>query len=323
MEALLDAARYFGLEQLPPNIPNVLASFAFFTGVHLIVAPLLSGLFFKETYGKMDRRGRNNWCIHIVSQVHVLVIIPLALRAMAVKELADDKAFGWSDRRIGLMTSVASGYFLWDSLDAIVNFSDIGFVIHGYLTGVACFTIYMGSFRPFVAYFTARCLLWELSTFFLNIHWFLDKTNRTGSKLQLFNGIFLILSFFVVRIVYGGMYITPRFSSVLWSVRDQIPMAYRFVFLGGNTCLQCLNILWFSKMIQAIKKRFPMDKPKRKLPVVVSSLPELSGQEQNMEARFIRKPPGYHAYIGYSVTLSSLRSITTMFVRIYVIFATI
>ncbi len=32
-----------------------------------------------------------------------------------------------------------------------------------------------------------------------------------------------------------------------------------------------------------------MGKPKRKLPVVVSSLPELSGQEQNMEARFIRK----------------------------------
>ncbi|KAF9030820.1 DUF887-domain-containing protein [Hymenopellis radicata] len=253
MEALVDAARYFGLEQLPPNIPYVLASFAFFTGVHLIVAPLLSGLFFKETYGKMDRRGRNNWCIHVVSQVHVLVIIPLALRAMAVRELADDKAFGWSDRRIGLMTSVASGYFLWDALDAIVNFSDIGFVIHG----VACFTIYMGSFRPFVAYFTARCLLWELSTFFLNIHWFLDKTNRTGSKLQLFNGIFLILSFFVVRIVYGGMYITPRFSSVLWGVRDQIPMAYRFIYLGGNTCLQCLNILWFSKMIQAIKKRFP------------------------------------------------------------------
>ncbi len=74
MEALLDAARYFGLEQLPPNIPNVLASFAFFTGVHLIVAPLLSGLFFKETYGKMDRRGRNNWYVAYIRTGRVLLL---------------------------------------------------------------------------------------------------------------------------------------------------------------------------------------------------------------------------------------------------------
>jgi hypothetical protein len=32
----------------------------------------------------------------------------------------------------------------------------------------------------------------------------LDKTNNTGGTFQLVNGVFLVLSFFGVRIVYGG-----------------------------------------------------------------------------------------------------------------------
>lgn len=79
--------------------------------------------------------------------------------------------------------------------------------------------------RPFLAYYCNHCLLWEVyvqptraspsasmlttqnthrSTIFLNIHWFLDKTGRTGSPLQLVNGIFLLGAFLGVRIIYGG-----------------------------------------------------------------------------------------------------------------------
>lgn len=38
-------------------------------------------------------------------------------------------------------TSISS-YFLWDSLDAIINFVDLGFVIHG----VLCLIVYVASF---------------------------------------------------------------------------------------------------------------------------------------------------------------------------------
>jgi hypothetical protein len=44
---------------------------------------------------------------------------------------------------------------------------------------------------PFVAYHSARFLLWELSTPFLNIHWMLDKTGQTGSPLQLVNDLIM------------------------------------------------------------------------------------------------------------------------------------
>ncbi|KAI9275343.1 hypothetical protein BY458DRAFT_434500 [Sporodiniella umbellata] len=46
-------------------------------------------------------------------------------------------------------------------------------------------------------------MFYELSTVFLNIHWFMDKLGYTGSKLQMVNGAMLLLSFFGVRIVFG------------------------------------------------------------------------------------------------------------------------
>ncbi|KAK0228799.1 TLC domain-containing protein [Armillaria fumosa] len=255
MDTLTAYALDAGLAALPPHLPTLLASLVFFTFVHLVVAPLASHAFFPETYSKMGRRARNNWCIHVVSQAHVSLIIPLALGCLNLEALDRDRAFGWEEDRVGQLIAISSGYFIWDTVDAIVNFVDIGFVVHG----LACLAIYLGSFKPFLAYYAARCLLWEASTFFLNIHWFLDKTNRTGSNFQLINGLFLLVTFFVVRLVYGGMYISYQFAHTLYQVRHQVPLAYIFIYGGGNVVLQGLNWLWFGKMIEAIRKRFSGD----------------------------------------------------------------
>ncbi|KAG7448052.1 DUF887-domain-containing protein [Guyanagaster necrorhizus] len=254
MDTLTTYALQAGLTALPPHLPTLLAALAFFTFIHLLVAPLASHAFFPDTYGKMGQRARNNWCIHIVSQVHVTMVIPLALGCLNFEALDRDRAFGWDDR-VGRLIAISSGYFIWDTVDAIVNFVDIGFVVHG----LACLAIYLGSFKPFLAYYAARCLLWEASTFFLNIHWFLDKTKRTGSNFQLINGMFLLVTFFAVRLVYGGMSVSYQFAHTLYQVRHQVPLAYIFIYGGGNVVLQSLNWLWFGKMIAAVRKRFSDD----------------------------------------------------------------
>ncbi|KAJ7582983.1 TLC domain-containing protein [Mycena floridula] len=250
MDVLVEAALGLGLSKLPPHIPTFIGSFAFFLSVHQIFAPVFSLWLFPETYGKMGRRAKNNWAIHIVSQVHAAIIVPLALTTLNLDSLDKDRAFGWDDRS-GFVQAVACGYFLWDTLDAIIFFTDIGFVFHGF----ACLMIFMLSFKPFVAFYGARCLLWEASTFFLNIHWFLDKTGRTGGNLQLVNGIILLVVFFGVRIVYGGI-ISYGFLQTLYATRDQIPLGYVLVYGAGNIMLQGLNWLWYGKMIAAIRKRF-------------------------------------------------------------------
>lgn len=57
--------------------------------------------------------------------------------------------------------------------------------------------------RPFLNYYGAVFILYELSTPFLNFNWFMDKLGWTGSKIQLLNGLVLISTFFGARIAYG------------------------------------------------------------------------------------------------------------------------
>ncbi|TEB26657.1 DUF887-domain-containing protein [Coprinellus micaceus] len=251
-----------GLTKIPRFLPTLYLSFLGFTFVHLVLSPWLSPKVAPKSYAALKgKKARNNWSIHVVSQVHTLIIVPMSIWCIVNQneDIANDRAFGWDDR-VGYTYAIACGYFIWDTLDAIVNFIDIGFVIHG----VACTLIYTMSFRPFVAYYGTRCLLWEISTFFLNIHWFLDKTSRTGTTFQLVNGFALLAAFFSVRLVYGGS-ISYQFFLTLLGIWRQMPWPYTFVFGLGNFALQGLNWLWFSKMIAAIRKRFDGSEERQKL----------------------------------------------------------
>ncbi|KAJ6630550.1 TLC domain-containing protein [Mycena sp. CBHHK59/15] len=245
------------LPKLHAHLPTFLASFAFFNVVHLVVVPLLGRLVSPSQWKSMGARARNNWAIHICSQIHALVIIPLAMRCLALPELDKDRAFGWHERS-GTVQAVACGYFLWDSIDAILNFVDVGFVLHG----LACLAIYTFSFKPFLAYYASRCLLWETSTFFLNIHWMLDKTNRTGSTFQLVNGFFLVGTFFCVRLMYGG-FVSYQFFQTLYNGRYEIPLSAIVTTGAGNILLQGLNWFWLAKMLGALRKRFGAPKKDR------------------------------------------------------------
>jgi len=57
--------------------------------------------------------------------------------------------------------------------------------------------------RPFCNYYGPVFILYELSSPFLNIHWFCDKLNMTGSKLQWYNGMILLGTFFGCRLLWG------------------------------------------------------------------------------------------------------------------------
>jgi hypothetical protein len=57
--------------------------------------------------------------------------------------------------------------------------------------------------RPFSNYYGPTFILYELSSPFLNIHWFCDKLNLTGSKIQWYNGILLLATFFSCRLAWG------------------------------------------------------------------------------------------------------------------------
>ncbi len=118
-------------------------------------------------------------------------------------------------------------------------------------------------------------MLYELSTPFLNFHWFFDKTGMTGSKAQLYNGLALLSVFFCCRLVWGA-YSSFNIYHDMWSAlffdtptkvdlgdemmrfgnEQVLPIWLAILYMGGHGILQLLNVWWFGKMITAVKKRF-------------------------------------------------------------------
>lgn len=119
-------------------------------------------------------------------------------------------------------------------------------------------------------------MLYELSTPFLNLHWFFDKLGMTGSKAQLYNGFALISVFFSARLVWGA-YSSFNIYRDVWNAihfdasttklstneammvfgKDRsLPAWLVIIYMGGHVTLQVLNVFWLGKMIAAIRKRF-------------------------------------------------------------------
>lgn len=96
--------------------------------------------------------------------------------------------------------------------------------------------------------------MFELSTPFLNIIWFTDKTNRSGSRLQIFAGICLIIAFFCSRIL-GGLYYGAHFYYNMYVYRNEIPFALLITYSFLNMVLNSLNLLWFYKIIKQAGRR--------------------------------------------------------------------
>ena len=136
--------------------------------------------------------------------------------------------------------------------------------------------------RPFGNYYGLAFVLYELSTPFLNFHWFFDKLGMTGSLAQLVNGIILITTFGACRLVWG-VYQSYLIYTDMWQAikaRDRIqnrigmtkiaaevrnlPTSLVVLYLVGNTVLITLNYYWFGQMIKALMKRFKQPSPDSK-----------------------------------------------------------
>ena len=134
--------------------------------------------------------------------------------------------------------------------------------------------------RPFVNFYGPTFILYEISSPFLNLHWFFDKLHMTGSKPQWWNGMLLLSSFFCSRLLWGtyqsvrvyqdvwaGLHPMPAdgnhtlgpivdAETMRFAREDQVPVWLASVYLTSNIVLNTLNFYWFGKMIETIRKRF-------------------------------------------------------------------
>lgn len=76
--------------------------------------------------------------IHVVSLVHSLIIVVLAVRASDLPDLEKDRAFAWDDQ-VGLVAAVAAGYVAY----SVHNANIVGLPRRYSLEGTSCGTLWM------------------------------------------------------------------------------------------------------------------------------------------------------------------------------------
>ncbi|KAI9846702.1 MAG: hypothetical protein M1837_003757 [Sclerophora amabilis] len=305
-------ANTFNLPTLPFHAHEIVFAFTLYHLVNTKVSPYISARLFPNIYPHFPLRTKINWDVHVVSLVQSVLINALALWVLRVD--GERQEMDWRERvwgytgAGGMIQGFAAGYFLWDlmitsvhvevfgwgmlahAISALVVFS-LGFVsflqddfVSGLLnTGISCLRVQ----RPFVNYYGPTFILYELSSPFLNFHWFFDKVNMTGSKAQWYNGIALLASFLSCRLLWGT-YQSVRVYQDVWAAlqapgpdplssmsSDQlllitnpdlkimklsgpqvVPLWLSITYLGSNIVLNTLNFYWFGKMIETVRKRF-------------------------------------------------------------------
>jgi hypothetical protein len=283
-QAVQPLADRLGLTTLPLHIHEVLAAAALYSVVYYPISPLISTYLAPNHYPKLSFKTRVNWDTHVVSLVQSLLINGLALWIMFYDEerkqmTLEERIWGYTGAA-GMVQSLAAGYFLWDLVVTSLHMDVFG---PGTLAhAIAALIVFSFGYRPFANYYGCIFILWELSTPFLNVHWFCDKVDMTGSKLQAYNGALLLFSFFAARLVYGSLQSIFVFADIMAVMgghptleqlasplmtyatpKSTIPPWLGWLYLASNLTLNFLNFYWFKKMVSAVRKRFvPNEKAK-------------------------------------------------------------
>ncbi|KAL8674662.1 MAG: hypothetical protein Q9168_000970 [Polycauliona sp. 1 TL-2023] len=205
VKATTPLADFLGLHTLPIHIHELLLAALSYHVICAYISPFLSSRLFPSIYPSLPLRSRVNWDVHVVSLVQSVVVCAVAIWVMVADE--ERRSMDWEERiwgytgADGMIQAFAAGYFLWD-LQICLRYLGIfgpGLLMHA----VAALVVFSLGFRPFVNYYAPTFILYELSSPFLNFHWFFDKLQMTGSKPQWYNGIILLVSFFCCRLMWG------------------------------------------------------------------------------------------------------------------------
>ncbi|KXJ92148.1 DUF887 domain-containing protein [Microdochium bolleyi] len=299
--AVQPLADYFSLPTLPLHIHEIVIMASFYHFVAVVISPLVSHIVFPGKYEALSPTKKLSWDVHVVSFIQSSLINILAIYVLfndqEVKDMDLEERLWGYDGAAAMIQACAAGYFLWDLIMTASNVRvfGVGMLAHA----ICALLVYSIGFRPFVNYYSCNFILWELSSPFLNIHWFCDKLGATGGKVQLYNGFILIGTFFSCRLVWGtlnsywvakdilaGLNATPTvitalaakegagvvlpasYAQTMIYVNENttVPLWLASVYIAANLTLNSLNFYWFFKMIDAIRKRFdtPGEKVKAK-----------------------------------------------------------
>lgn len=224
-----------------------------------LVSPAFSKRWFGLAYTNLNPKTRLNFDIHVVSMVQCIVSVVILLPTWKHPHFQDHRAdpylsvYGYNAYS-GFVSAVTVGYFVWDLYVCLrhIKLFGPGFLLHAF----AALFVFANSFRPYCMPWVPAFLLFELSTPFVNINWFASRLppGTVSDRVVAVNGVLLLVTFFLVRIVWG-IYAVCLLAYDMWFVWRHVHWFFPVATLLLNFSLNLLNIYWFSKMLAIAKKK--------------------------------------------------------------------
>ncbi|RLV92129.1 Topoisomerase I damage affected protein 4 [Spathaspora sp. JA1] len=237
---------------------EILGSFIFYLVVQALSGPIFSRIM-GPRYTKLPKRTRINFDVHVTSMVQCCISISLLVPHLSnehwANRLSDPANSLVGTTPFGAMVcAVTVGYFVWDIYVCTKYFAlfGFGFLFHGFAAAYA----FGAGLVPYCQPWAGAFLAFELSTPFVNMNWFASKlpAGTFSERTIIINGLCLIISFFLVRIVWG-FYAVYMLAMDMFATWDLVPSFLPISMLTLNFSLDVLNVFWFSKMIMIAKKK--------------------------------------------------------------------
>lgn len=259
MKLYIDSDPFLSLRPFPEHPSNLLvehwheiAFFAVFYHVVMILAPLVNSRVFGKFYDELaitDKKTKLNYDIRVVGIVQAILAVCFCI-PMFLHPMFTENPIRGTYPFAGFVGSFTVGYFVWDLIYCCVfNFDLYGFEFLFHAFGALI--VFGTTFLPFCQPFLCAFLIYELSTPFVQLHWMFTRSPKGmwSDKLITINGLFLIVAFLFVRIIWG-VYATIKSIFLCWPQREYYPIWVLPTVYVLNLGFQFLNFMWFSKMIK-------------------------------------------------------------------------
>jgi hypothetical protein len=189
--------------------------------------------------------------------VHAIVASGFAIYVFAnFRPIEDLNVFAayTRDPVLHFAAQLSAGYFLYDFLIAVYDV-DPAYILHGFCSAV----IYAHSAFPFCAQIGVIFLIYEVSTVFVHLRWFLISTGRGATKLFAAAQGAFVICFLLVRIAFGLTYSLFYLQPFLWSLFLAIPVTPHChiapaLLAVSNLSLNGLNLMWTKMIIDALRR---------------------------------------------------------------------
>jgi len=233
--------------------PIVFTSFVTFLILYKFINPFVSQYFY-DGYRNLTSAQKIDWSTRINSTINALVVGFICVYMLIIDRGLEANPLLYKSYLLKTNLSIVIGYLISDTLISTIHYKQIGdpfTFAHHFVAAYAFAYVLTLNVMPYFANFR---LLAELSTPLVNIRWYLDalKFPKT-SKWFIFNGLFMTIIFFFVRIVAMPIYwwkVYIAASAPLWSHMGH----FRFVLIGVCIVLDLINLYWFSKMVRGCLK---------------------------------------------------------------------